>query len=90
LGNKIITYSLRILYSIIITIIVLIVLLALKHYNILDVFHYIQKLRGTEDYEGETKAVELFAIISKIIVPITFLSSILFFVIKLQKRKLNK
>jgi hypothetical protein len=90
LGNKIIIYSLRIVYSIVITVLILILLIVLKHFNVLDVFHYIQKLRGTEHYEGETKTVELVFIASKIIAPTIFLTSMLYFVIKVQKEKINK
>ena len=72
-------------YSVLVTVIILLLLYLTKNLLLDKFVHYVMKLRGTADYEGEEKGTEVWNIIMGGVVPCIFLLS--FAIVGLLRRK---
>jgi hypothetical protein len=78
----------RIAYSVLLTVVIVTVLFLTKGVLLDRLVHLIMKIRGTTEYEGEEKGTEVWNIIAGIIIPATFLFTLI--IVILFSRKNNK
>lgn len=76
--------------SIVITIICFFFLLFTQDYFLNDLVNKIKEIRGTEHYEGETRANEFFEILKNIILPILFLISTVIVIVFMKSKKIER
>lgn len=81
MGAKVLIYF--ILKGLIISLILTIIIVLLKDTYLEFIFSWIKQVRGTEKYEGETKAEELYIILTRIIVP-TIMIIVFAFLLKIR------